>query len=652
MDIRATNIDRVLNISFGNIVDDNFVEVERVYYQASYNNIFIAFRYELKNRGITHFKIYKEQGAGSFQFDNIKVYNFTPFLILESITNNRLTTNNKYCLYTIKVETKISYGLPINKLSFAIAGNCSKQLLRGMSFDIFISQANQIDSKARLITSGNIVNNKLDFNFPFILNDGEYILLRINLYNCAAQGADNGALLSISLSDSKEYDKEIAISNTFSINPPFILSDNFVSLYTNPWQSPNGSFIIIESASAVGAGRVYTNNEKLLCNTSVGNSIIYLASPVIYGRWNFFVADGQYWKVSARNNIRIILAADTYDHELLQELNFNGYYLIHDKTFKLYKANGIKKTLLADSFIPEGGDTESTNNGYEITVSHTLGGNWYVNINGKMVIPNNTFPNVVDDEIKESVSFGFNTHISSETESDELTGKRVAYLDNLHIEEFINRNMNTEDAINLKVLVKDENLEISWNEITNAVYELSYFCKVENSWNNYCITKETSLTTNSNLSTTWRLVVRSENNIVKTIISCIGGIKESIVINEGWNLIGDSGDDDFNEIIKAEFANNIWQWNGSYYELNDEIKPLTAFWVKSKESKLLTFTPNINYQNLPENLEKKGWHLLSFNDHNKFLAEETDLHYYNGADYETHNYLDISNYNGYWIFNE
>ena len=173
----------------------------------------------------------------------------------------------------------------------------------------------------------------------------------------------------------------------FSVGDEAFADGDFTSGPT--WSGDTGSYSVLDptSLSSDGSnaninGTYAINGDVLVSNASASDAALITASAQAYGTWEFSVATGLNWDLSATNNFAVILVSDSNDPTKLTigSMDFNGYFVKWSNngatdTFGLFKQEGTTETLLVDMGWPLADNAYS---GYSLRVSRNAAGEWFM----------------------------------------------------------------------------------------------------------------------------------------------------------------------------------------------------------------------------------------------------------------------------------
>jgi len=220
------------------------------------------------------------------------------------------------------------------------------------------------------------------------------------------------------------------------------VSDDFSDdeISNNPtWFGQTSKFEITDPLTAGNgciAASALDDDHVLHSIADENDAIITTASNIVYGEWQFSVADGNGWSISSSNDYFIILISDDSTTSKLKDgasLNFNGYYLRYDGSsddqFILYKQTGTTETSILDTDFPPIIDDASASDGYSVKITRNIEGLWTVYIDS--VFDGNAStqrgPSVTENTHQLCNWFGISTNITNNSNI------RILYFDNLVI---------------------------------------------------------------------------------------------------------------------------------------------------------------------------------------------------------------------------
>ncbi len=611
----------------------------------------------------TKYVKFSKVGSGNIYLDSLKIDDGLSVIDTVSMESHNLkygTSNN--VIYALRVLNTSLESNNLQSLKFTTGGYFRISDLANIAFKFYKSDDSYFSGNDQLLGMFNAIDTVNEVFFPnlnlLIPADSEvYIIVTLDLGEDPknVQGDYNISLISpeATFSNDSIFYKDLSNGVSFSFWSLFSFSREFDWQRLSDdtaWFGDTASFSIA-TAPESGNGSVNYQNECLVSSSLGGDKVLAVNSSIAYGTWEFLVADGLGWSVSSQNNFSYILVSDVTDVEKMREdtKNYNGYSLLYDGSFKLCRQDGTETVVLLDTNFPEGGDNANKNSGYNVKVERFNAGQWQVYIDEGGTEMETLRGTVTDNNYIKSSAMAVTSEISNPSDA------RVFYVDNISVNESFQNYVVT---ASYETLFYKEELEestiLNWSVSADKnveSYEVWYL--KGKAWHlAYTVSggdSEYGFEANF-FADDWMLKVNiaGELEAVTTTAMDKNQINCTLILEEGWNLVGLSNRYELLQKIKQKGYDDFWVWRDNSYKLTDDVNELDAFWVYSTERNVIDFVTLEQRFYEPE--FSVGWNMISLNSipDDQFTTSEF-FSYYDGT-YDSCNCQQISLFNGYWLF--
>ncbi|MCK5834115.1 MAG: hypothetical protein KAG98_00105 [Lentisphaeria bacterium] len=611
-----------------------------------------TFELELSSE-TTHIR-FSKNGGGRVYLDNIIISDGIPYsesVTLESKQIEQNTTHN--LIYAIQVYNPSKNDIELPDLNFEIQGDFVIDEIELAGFKVYQSNDLTVSPEDKLLSTRGRCQTGESISFSL----GEKL----------ANQQTTNLLVTVDLKEESysqdlHHDLKLNPINTFGIfsklttgtNFPIsqlsTIKDEFTDGDITDW-THNGNFTI-ETPKFEGDGSSdYQDFATLATKDESGHCVCVKISPIAYGSWEFWIGEGNEWDTAGVNNYSVVLMSDTGDLDALDpsDENFHGYFIKNDNYFSFNRQDGTTTKTLITFGIPNEttkGDSTNKHGGYSFRVTRGLKGNWKFYIDNNDCIPTTLQGSVVDNTYLNSVAFAVRTKVNNPAI------KRKLYFDNMVLKSYSIPTIDLTNRVNSYFETIGQQSYIKWisTYTENTVFKLFYQGD-QDTWIEVTNVPELADGIYSQNITAidaenWKLECKVGDQEPQeiTLQGSRNQILYSYQLQEGWNLVGPSGCQEFEESLPIN--SQRWIWANSLYNRGVDCGLTKGMWVKSKTTEDRAF---VDSPATDEPVLNTGWNLISFNSDFTYDFTNLLLFYYQGDHYQI---LEgpVKPFQGYWVF--
>jgi hypothetical protein len=592
--------------------------------------------------------------AGTIYLDDIVISDNSPYTVPCPIPTLPLKQNSTHNLiYAFEVHNPATESLTLHQISFTVQGAYDINELAPLSFHIYQSNDLMISPDDTPLSSRGrcLPNTTISFSIETAIaaKKSTYFLISIDLseFPYSQETVHKIQLVPI---HSIPLFQPLTPGINFEIAQCRTIYDDFTDWDLADWIH-HESFAIERPIKEGDGSSDYDNFATLDTVNNSSHCACVKTSTIAYGSWEFWIGEGNEWDTSRGNNYGVVLISDTTETSnlVVPSEDFHGYFIKNENFFRFGRQDGETSTTLFTFNLPNEtslGDSTNKQGGYSFRITRNLKGVWKFYLDCGHVTATTLRTTLTDNKYQDSVAFAVRAQINNPAL------KRKLYFDDLTIKSYSQPTIDLANQINCFVESVDDQKFIRWistyDERTN--FQLFYQTPTEE----WVLFQGETLYNNGIYSATitdfesekWKIRCQREGCSPQEIpiTNSSNQLLYSYTLHPGWNLVGPSGCQNFEQSLPKDSIR--WTWDCNLYCLGSPCGLTQGMWVKTD------FELENSFVDSPRSTQPQlniGWNLISFSTDFTYDFTHLLLFYFQDGYYHL---LDgpVKPFQGYWVF--